>query len=91
MPKYKVFLHQYSEEIAEVEVEADSVAEAADLGVEESSDADWSDGDQTIGLSAYEVLDENGKVVWKDGKVEVTFVEPLVIDPKDYEEEEEVD
>jgi hypothetical protein len=74
--KFKVFLQQYVEEVAEVEIEADSVeaaiAEAEDMARE--GYVDWSDGGDVIvgaaaevGRPAYCVKDTDDNEVWERG------------------------
>ena len=67
MPKYRVKLQQFSEELAEVEVEADNPAEAAEVAIDAAADgeANWEDGDHCTDLQAIEVYDESYKLVWE--------------------------
>jgi hypothetical protein len=73
MTKYTVFMHQYVEEIAEIEVEADTPEEAVEKAEEEAreGDVDWADGSDIIvgaaaqvGRPAYTVKDKDGNEVW---------------------------
>ena len=64
MPKYKVYLQQYVEQIAEVEVEADDPDEAIWLATKNTSLIDWSEGDDAYDAEAYAVY-ANGMLVWE--------------------------
>lgn len=76
MAKFSVFLQQYVEEIAEIEVEADSPEQAAEIAQEKArfaDDIDWRSGDgeviygaaAKIAEPAYLVSDADGVVVWE--------------------------
>lgn len=73
MAKFTVKMHQYVEEVAEVEVEADSPEEAVELAetMAREGDVDWSDGGDIVfgaaaevGRPSYSVEDAKGKEVW---------------------------
>lgn len=75
MPKFKVHLQQYVEEVAEIEVEAATAEEAAEKAEQMAHDGDideWHDGDDVIlgaaancGDPAWQVYDAAGELVWE--------------------------
>lgn len=69
--KYKVFMHQYVEEICEVEVEANSPEEAADKAEEmaREGEVDWSDGDDVVPGAAAQVGRASYRVTANDNEV----------------------
>lgn len=67
MPKFKVCVQQYVEEIAHVMVEAETPEKAVEIAEQKLADGDidnWRDGDDIIQAEAYAVLDETGESVW---------------------------
>jgi hypothetical protein len=61
MPKYTVHVRQWVEELAQVEVEADSPEEAAakvEQADENDIDIDWYDGNDSSELEIVHVFDE---------------------------------
>jgi len=65
MPKFKVHLQQYVEEVATIEVEADSIEEARAKALLEGPMASWEDGEDSYSVSAYAVHDDKGELVWE--------------------------
>lgn len=66
MPKFKVFLQQYVERVAIVEVEASDAGMAAQIAKTDlASSATWEDGDDAQSVDIYEVQDAAGQTVWE--------------------------
>jgi len=66
MPKFKVFLQQYVERVAVVEVEASDAGMAAAIAKTDlASSATWEDGDDTMSVNIHAVCDEAGETVWE--------------------------
>jgi hypothetical protein len=65
MPKFKVFLQQYVEQVAVLEIEADDPQEARDLALNRASEANWQDGDDMYAADVYCVKDMNNNEVWE--------------------------
>ncbi|MBB4017597.1 hypothetical protein GGR16_002631 [Chelatococcus caeni] len=65
MPKFKVQLQQYVEQVAEIEVEAPDHEEARRLALLRAESAEWQPGDDAYSADAYSVLDEHGRLVWE--------------------------
>lgn len=66
MPKFTVKLQQYVEEVAEIEVEADTPEAARQLVLDQDLmvDADWQDGSDSYEAEIYLVVDEENNTVW---------------------------
>lgn len=64
-PRFKVFLQQYAEQIADVEVEAKDPVDAITKAKEQAVTLDWGSGDDSYEVEAYAVHDEIGNVVWE--------------------------
>jgi hypothetical protein len=66
MPKFTVKCQCYVEEVAEIEVEADSYQQAVQQVMNEDLmvDADWQDGTDSYEPEIYLVVDDKGKTVW---------------------------
>ncbi len=66
MAKYTVLIHQFVEQLAKVEVEAENEEKAADVVGERlrsgSWPTDWTEGDDADRPEIYAVLDEHGDV-----------------------------
>lgn len=60
MPKFKVLLHQYVQEIAEMEIEAATAQEARDIALKDASEAIWQEGDDSYSVECYGVKDAAG-------------------------------
>lgn len=65
MPRFRVHLQQYVEEIATITVEASSPEEARTIALDRASDAIWSDGDDAYAAEAYAVRNSLGDLVWE--------------------------
>lgn len=66
MPKFKVYLQQYVERVAIVEVEASDAGMAAQIAKTNlDSSATWEDGDDALSVDIYEVQDAAGQTVWE--------------------------
>lgn len=66
MPKFKVFLQQYVERVAIVEVEASDAGMAAAIAKTDlASSATWEDGDHARFLDVYKIQDAAGQTVWE--------------------------
>ena len=67
MPMFKVMVHQFVEEVAEIDVEADTLEEAIHKGhraLEGWGELDWSDCSSTQDKDVYRVEDADGNEVW---------------------------
>jgi len=66
MPKFTVKCQCYVEEVAEIELEADSYQQAVQQVMNEDLmvDADWQDGTDSYEPEIYLVVDDKGKTVW---------------------------
>ena len=71
--RFKVYLQQYVEELADIEVEADTPEEAIEKAEEmaREGDVDWSDGDDVVfgaaaevGRPSYRVTTMKDEEVW---------------------------
>jgi hypothetical protein len=65
LPKFKIHIRQYVEEVADVEVKAATVEEAIENALRDAGEADWRDGDDITDAEACAVENDKGKVVWK--------------------------
>lgn len=66
MPKFKVFLQQYVERVATVEVEASDANRAIQIAKTNlASQATWEDGDDAYSVDVYAVHDSAGDLVWE--------------------------
>lgn len=66
--KFKVLVAQMVEQVATVEVEADSIEAARDLALDWNaslSQADWKDGDYAEKARVFTVRDTNDDIVWE--------------------------
>lgn len=64
MPKFKVYLQQYVEEIAVMQIEATDEDEARAIAKTKAPEADWQDGGDSHSVDVYQVADAGGKIVW---------------------------
>lgn len=55
MPKFKVYLQQYVEEVAEMIVEASTPQEATQLALERACEAEWSEGSDSYAARVWHV------------------------------------
>ena len=69
MPTFKVYVTQWVEEVASIEVDANTVEEAIEIAMDE--DFDWRDGTTSFLPEATKVRDADGKVVWKKEEPEL--------------------
>jgi hypothetical protein len=68
MPKFKVCVQQYVEEIASIWIVADTPEKAVALAEQELADGNvdaWHDGDDIKDRDVYAVLDASGNSVWE--------------------------
>ena len=67
MPKFKVLVRQFVEEVATIEVQASDAGMAAQLAKSMAleGDADWEDGNDTIFVDVRGVHKANGTVIWE--------------------------
>lgn len=69
MPKFKVHVQQYVEEVATVEIDAETAEEAVakvEQGVWSGAiEPDWRDGDDAQRAEAYSAHDAKDNVVWQ--------------------------
>lgn len=70
MPRFKVCVQQFVEEIAEIEVEADTPENAARqvdeaLNSYDYDEPDWRDGDDVQNRRIYAIRDEHDNEIWK--------------------------
>jgi len=65
MAKFKVFLHQYVEEVAVMEIEAADATSARDMALNRAPEADWTAGDDSYSPEVYLVTDQNNECVWE--------------------------
>lgn len=65
MAKFKVYVHQYVEMLAVIEVEADDQHDASDHALRDLSLAEWSAGDDAYKARVYQVDDAAGTVVFE--------------------------
>jgi hypothetical protein len=65
MPKFKVLLQQYVEEVAEMTVTAPDVQTAIAFAKAHADEADWSDGDDSYGVACWAVYDASGDPVYE--------------------------
>lgn len=63
MPKFIVKCQQYVEEVAEVEVEAETYQDAVKQVIDDDFDVDWSDGNDSYEPEVY-LVTEGGVTVW---------------------------
>ena len=63
MPKFTVYLQQYVEQTASLEIEADSAEEARDKALSNAPSADWDLGDDAYAAEVYRI--EEIKTVWE--------------------------
>ena len=64
MPKYTVLLQQYVENLARMEVEANSPEDARNIALNRASEALWTAGEDAYDPEVYIVKDENNHEVW---------------------------
>lgn len=65
MPKFKVHLQQYVEEVATMEIDAPDEKTARDIAKDRACEADWSDGNDADPAEVYAVHDENDNLIWE--------------------------
>ena len=83
MPKFTVRCQCYVEEIAEIEVEADTYQQAVQQVMNEDLmvDADWQDGSDSYEPEIYLVVDEKGTTVW-DRNLDENGVVAMLVNPE---------
>lgn len=64
MPKYRVCLQQYVEQIAVVEVEAETPEKAKALALDDADKATWTAGDDAYDVDCYAVM-RGADIVWE--------------------------
>ena len=60
--KYRVLLQQYVEQVAAMEIEADTPEDAKDEALLRAAEADWGAGDDAMDVECYAVMDGAGMV-----------------------------
>lgn len=65
MPKFKVQMQQYVEQLATIEIEAEDEKTARDIAKQIAFQAVWTDGDDSYEVDVYAVEDDQGRVVWE--------------------------
>jgi hypothetical protein len=71
MPKYRVLVQQYVEQVGEFEIEADTLEDAedkasmADLYFAVRDGSGWREGDDCYKAEMYAIMDESGDLVWE--------------------------
>lgn len=69
MPKFRVLVQQYVEQVGHAEIEAATPEEAKqkakDMGLYEACGDTWREGDDAYTAEVYSVLDAAGHVVWE--------------------------
>ena len=63
--RYRVFLQQFVEQIAVVEISADSPEQARDIALQDPSAAAWQDSENTpYDFTCYCIKDMDGNEIW---------------------------
>jgi len=62
--KYRVLLQQYVEQVATIEIEADTPEAAKDEALLRGAEADWGAGDDAMDVECYAVMD-GADMVWE--------------------------
>jgi len=62
--KYRVLLQQYVEQVASMEIEADTPEDAKDEALLRGAEADWGPGDDAMDVECYAVMD-GADMVWE--------------------------
>lgn len=67
MPTYKALLNRFVEELAEIEIVADTPEQAANIARQHMNDPklDWTTGDDCKLHAVWGVEDEAGEMVWE--------------------------
>jgi hypothetical protein len=65
MAKFKVYLQQYVEQIATVEIEAIDENDAISKAKDAADFATWEPGDDAYSVEAYGVANASGEMVWE--------------------------
>ena len=67
--KYRVLMQQYVEQVAAIDIEADTPEEARDLALNRAASAEWGPGDDAYDVDVYAVtvpvMDGVAAIVWE--------------------------